>query len=126
LLQEGRRKKRDKGPPPSVAETWWPLIPALVLGFFSPQIYAVLEHQISWITWFVFPFVLLSSRHELGLSPELANSLPELMTVIQFPLEGLLTVWNLRRRASFAAAIGQLLFLHALGAFVLFLLNQPK
>jgi len=104
LLQEGRRKKRDKGPPPSVAETWWPLIPALVLGFFSPQIYAVLEHQISWM----------------------ANSLPELMTVIQFPLEGLLTVWNLRRRASFAAAIGQLLFLHALGAFVLFLLNQPK
>jgi len=69
----------------------------------------------------VFPFVQLASLHEIGMSDELTRTLPQLMLFLQFPLEGLLARGSLKRGAALSAAIGQILFLHAMGLLVLWL-----
>jgi hypothetical protein len=111
--------------PPKFLEICWPLLPAIALGIFSPRIYAALTMHEPLIMWFVFPFVVVFGRPEFGFSEELTRTLPQLFIYIQFPLEGLLTVFNLSRRVSFASAMAQLIFLHCVCAFVLWLLSQP-
>jgi hypothetical protein len=88
-------------------------------------LYDALATQQPWISWIVFPFVLLAGRPELGLSAELTRTLPQLILYIQFPLEGLLTLFNLRRRFALSRSLAQVAFLHLIGAFVLWLLSQP-
>jgi len=71
----------------------------------------------------IFPYVLLPGQREVGLSEELTRTLPQLMLYLQFPLEGLLTRLTFRRGIGLAGALGQLIFLHAIGALVLFLVS---
>jgi hypothetical protein len=79
-----------------------------------------------WDPWgmrFLFPYVLLPGQPELGLGDELTRTLPRLMLYLQFPIEGLLTKINLSRGVRLSGALSQLVFLHAIGALVLFLVS---
>ena len=115
---------KDDLPEPNFASVAWPVAVGLVLAFFAPHLRDMLAAFNPWGMMAVFPFVLLAGRPELGISEELARSLPQLILFIQFPLEGLLTMYNLGKRLSLGKAITQLFFLHFLGFFVLWLLAQ--
>ncbi len=108
---------------PGFLEICWPLAAGLVLGFLSPYFHDVLANQWSWANWVAFPFAELASRPEPHLRGVLDGQLPHLVLWIQFPLEGLLTMWNLRRRVSLQGTLAILFSLHALGVFLVWLLN---
>lgn len=112
-------------PPPGFLQTCWPVVFGVVLAIVAPRLRDMLADYEPWGMRLVFPFVLLSGRRELGLGDELSKNLPQLMLYLQFPLEGLLTMWSLGRRLAFSTCLAQLAFLHAIAAFVLWLLSQP-
>ena len=100
---------------------WWPLLAGAALGFLSPRMMSVVDGWDPWGVRVVFPFVQFCSLSDIGLSAEMTRALPELMLFLQFPLEGLLTVSNLRRGVKLSAAMTQLVFLHAVTALVLWI-----
>jgi hypothetical protein len=114
-----------RGAPPKYSAIIWPLLLALPLAVIAPRLLDVLDGLNPWIERLVFPYVLLAQRPEFGLNWEFGGNLPKLILLAQFPLEGLLTMFNLRRRYSMWIAVGQLIVIHLVGAFVLFLLVQP-
>jgi hypothetical protein len=113
-----------EAPTPGFLEISWALAAGLVLGLLAARLRNELQLLPDWVTWIVFPFMVLAERHELNLSPELAKTLPRAILYLQFPLEGLLTMINLRRRVSLGIAMTVLLALHAVGILALWLLNQ--
>ncbi len=115
-----------RGAPPRYASIIWPFLVGLVLAVIAPKLLDVLDGFDPWIKRAVFPYVLLVRRPEFGLNWELGGYLPRLVLLAQFPLEGLLTMFNLRRRFPLWVAIGQLIVIHLVGVFVLFLLIQAE
>jgi hypothetical protein len=112
-------KKRN--PPPTGYVSWWPVAAGVVLGCLAPQLRSLLASYEPWGPRVVFPFVEFVGLHEIGMSAELTRTLPQLMLYLQFPLEGLLTKSNLGRSYKISSAVGQLVFLHAVCVFVLWL-----
>jgi len=110
--------------PPGLLFVIWPLLAGLIGAITSTAILDWLMDKPAWATTLVFPFMLLARRHELGLSDEMTRTLPQLMLTIQFPVEGLYAMMAMRRRHRMSAIALELVFLHLLGAFVLWLLNQ--
>ena len=55
----------------------------------------------------------------------LAATLPLLILYAQFPIEGLLARFALRGRVTVARVLGQVLFLHLMGALELWLISGP-
>ncbi|MGB6719771.1 MAG: hypothetical protein WBE72_03170 [Terracidiphilus sp.] len=115
-----------RGALPKYSAVLWPFLIGIALAFIAPRLLDILSGVNPWIERLVFPYVLLAGRPELGLNFEFSGNLPRVILYSQFPLEGLLTMFNLRRRVHAGLAIGQLIFIHLVGAFVLFLLIQPK
>jgi len=115
-----------RGAPPRYSAVMWPLLIGLVLAAIAPKLFDVFSGFNPWIERLVFPYVLLAARPEFGLDWKISGDFPRLVLLLQFPLEGLLTMINLRRRVNTSLAIGQLIFIHLIGAFVLFLLVVPQ
>ncbi|HEY1766999.1 MAG TPA: hypothetical protein VGG26_05065 [Terracidiphilus sp.] len=111
-----------RGAPPRFSAVAWPFLAGLALALIAPKLMDVLDGLNPWIERAVFPYVLLARRPEFGLNWELSGHLPRAILLIQFPLEGLLTMRNLRRRFPMWVAVGQLIVIHLVGMFVLFLL----
>ena len=111
---------------PGCLVTWLPLAAGIALGIFAPRLYRAIPFQTEWQLWFVFPYVVLFQRPESGLSAEMRQSLSQLALMLQFPIDGLLFSFSLSRRISAVTAFLQVVFLHFLGAFVLWLLSQPR
>jgi hypothetical protein len=105
-------------------KAWWPVCVGLALGVLSPWLRDLLAPFEPWGMRAVFPFVLLAGRHEIGLSDELTRTLPQLMLYLQFPLEGLFTKLTFSRGLKITGAIGQLFFLHAISALVLWQISS--
>lgn len=114
----------EKDPPPRFIEICWPLAAGLILAFVAPYLYSDLLWAPHWVMWVVFPFVVLTGRRDLGLNGQLTTILPQVILIIQFPIEGILAYLSLSRRASVAVALGPALFLHAAGWFVLTMLSM--
>lgn len=113
-----------RGAPPRYSAVVWPLLFALPLAVVAPRLLEVFGTLDPWLARVVFPFALLAQRPEFGLNWEFGGYLPRVVLLLQFPLEGLLTMFNLRRRFSVLVAISQLIVIHLVGTFVLFLLIQ--
>lgn len=113
-----------RGAPPRYSAVVWPLLFALPLAVIAPRLLDVLQALDPWLARVVFPYVLLAQRPEFGLNWAFGGYIPRVILLLQFPLEGLLTMFNLRRRFSAWVAIGQLIVIHLVGAFALFLLIQ--
>ena len=88
---------------------YWPLALGLTLGFVSPYLIALLLRDHPWTLWVVFPFVLLAGRPELH-----ASALPAMIVYLQFPVEGLIVQWLMRRRVTVPGVAGQIFCLHYL------------
>jgi hypothetical protein len=115
-----------RGAPPRYSAVVWPLLAGLALALIAPKLLNILDELNPWIERAVFPYVLLAQRPEFGLNWELSGHLPRAILLAQFPLEGLLTMLNLRRRFPMWIAVGQLIVIHLVGTFVLFLLIAPR
>jgi hypothetical protein len=103
---------------------WLPLAVGVALGIGSPLLRSLLSPLAPWGLRLVFPFVQLLGLHEIGMSDELTRTLPQLMLYLQFPLEGLLARNSLNRGLSVASALGQIIFLHLIGALALWLVSM--
>lgn len=114
-----------RGAPPRYSAIIWPVLIGFALAPIAPKLLDLLDDLNPWIERLVFPFALLAQRPEFGLTWELGGKLPSLALLLQFPLEGLLTMFSLRRRLGTGLAIAQLIVIHLVGAFILFLLVQP-
>ena len=115
-----------RGARPRYSAVLWPLLVGLALAVIAPKLRDVLDGFNPWVERLVFPYVLLAERPEFGLNWEFSGNLPRLILYLEFPLEGLLTMMNLRGRVHMGLAIGQLIAIHLVGAFGLFLLIQAR
>jgi hypothetical protein len=104
----------------------WPFLIGLMLGVFAPKLRDILDGLNPWVSRLMFPFVLLVERPEFGLRWDLGGYLPQFVLFLQFPVEGLWVTLNLRLRGRLSFAFAPLIFLHMVGAFVLFLLIQAR
>jgi hypothetical protein len=126
-FEEPKEVLKKRGARPSFAAVVWPLLIAVPLAYAAPRIFDLLmapDQHLEWLARAVFPYVLLASRPQFRLYGEYSSQLPQYILQAQFPLEGLLTMFNLRRRLGVGVAIGLLIVIHLTGAFVLFLLTQ--
>ena len=108
------------------SSTIWPFVIGLILAVVAPTLRNELTDLNRWALWLAFPFVLLVERPEFGLRWELGGYLPVIVMFLQFPLEGLWVTLNLRLRGRLSFALAPLIFLHLVGAFVLFLMVQAQ
>jgi hypothetical protein len=113
----------EKDPPPKFIEICWPLAGGLILAFVAPYLYSDLLWAPHWVMWIVFPFVVLAGRRDLGLNGELTSILPQIILVIQFPIEGILAYLRLTKRAHITVALVPPLLIHAAGWFILTMLS---
>jgi hypothetical protein len=120
LQGEEKRKKRPKLPSQGWL-SWWPVAAGIVLGLLGPQLRDLLAPYAPWSMRLVYPFVLLASHKEMGLSDELALMLPQAMLFAQFPLEGLAVKFMLGRGVKLSSAIGQMVSVHMVCTLVLWL-----
>jgi hypothetical protein len=125
--KEVKEVLEKRGAPPSFLSVVWPFLIGSALAYVAPRILDLLTQpqlHLDWLVRAVFPYVLITSRPEFRLYGPYTSQLPKFILLAQFPLEGLLTMYNLRHRMKLGVAIGMLIVIHLVGAFVLFLLTQ--
>ncbi len=93
---------------------FWPLALGLLLGLLAPHLRALLMQRHPWSMWLVFPFVLLAGRPELHANPHLAGVLPMIILYAQFPVEGLIVQWAMRRHVTVPGVAGRVFCMHYL------------
>jgi hypothetical protein len=116
-----------RGAPPSFLSIVWPMLIGAALAFIAPRILDALtapDAHLDWAARAVFPYVLIASQPQFRMYGDYSSQLPQFLLLAQFPLEGVLTTFNLRRRLGAGLAIGLLIVIHLVGAFILFLLTQ--
>jgi hypothetical protein len=116
---------------PANSESWKFLVQlaiGILLGFLAPQIHALAALWKPWGVRLVFPFVQLLALREMGLSSELSRTLPQLMLYLQFPLEGLIVIANLRKGSRFLTAAAPVVLVHFMCVLVLWIvaLGAPQ
>lgn len=114
----------EQDPTPKFLDICWPLAGGLILALVAPYLYDDLQLAPHWVMWVVFPFVVLTRRHDFGLSDQLTNTLPQIILLAQFPIDGILAYLSLRRRAPVSIALTPALGIHATGWFILTMLSM--
>lgn len=104
--------------------SFWPVAVGLFLAGFAPEWQAMATQAGPWILRFAFPFSLLAMRHDLGLDAQMSVMLPQFALFAQLPLDGVLAMLTLARGKSLKAVAVQLFLVHAVCAFVLWLLSM--
>jgi hypothetical protein len=103
--------------------SWWPVAVGMFLCGFAPEWHAMAVQAGIWAERTAFPLTLLATHREIGIDNQMANVLPQAALYLQLPLEGLLTKLTLDRGRSLKAAIMQLVLVHGIAAFVLWLIS---
>jgi hypothetical protein len=119
----GERRKAQ--PPAPLEKIVWPFVVGLWLGFFAPEALHVANALGYWGGRLAFPLTLLAARPEFGYSPHVANVLSTIFLYLQFPLEGVLAMLNLRRHMPLRPTLSRLAILHIAGAALLWMLERP-
>lgn len=121
------KAKAAKRQPGAALAAWWPVGVALFLNGFIPEWVAMAQQLGQWGMRIAFPLSLIASHTEIGISAQLAATLPHTALYLQMPLDGLLMKITMGRGKSLKAAIAQFLLVHAVCAFVLWLITfAPK
>lgn len=102
----------------------WPFAVGIFLTGFAPEWHAMALQAGVWATRFTFPLALLATHREIGIDAQVAPVLQQLALYAQLPLDGLLTMFTLARGKSLNSAVGQLLLVHGVCTFVLWLVSM--
>jgi hypothetical protein len=103
--------------------SFWPVAVCLFLTGFAPEWQAMANQVGVWAMRFTFPYALLATHREIGIDAQMATVLPQMALYAQLPLDGVLATIMLARNKSLKATVGQLLLVHAVCAFVLWLIT---
>jgi len=121
-LKAEKAKKVQRKPGEAIA-SWWPVAVGMFLCGFVPEWHAMAMQAGIWVERIAFPLTLLATHREIGIDSQMASVLPQAALYLQLPLEGLLTKLTLDRGKSLKAAIMQLVLVHGIAAFVLWLIS---
>jgi hypothetical protein len=102
---------------------WWPIALGLALGGLSPLIYKFLEENGEMAVWAVYPYVVLSNIPQLGLSHLSTLDIPQTMIYAQFPIEGIIAWYAMRRGVGVLGASILLFLIHLAGISALWLMS---
>lgn len=120
------RKEKAKAKPKKPGE-WllngWPIVVAVFVAGFAPEWHAMASALGMWVLRFTFPYTLLAIHREIGIDAQMAAILPNAAIYLQIPIDGVLMTINLARGKSLLSGIMQILVIHGLCAFVLWLLT---
>ena len=116
-------KPKSKQKPGAAIAAWWPVGVGIFLCGFVADWHTMAQHAGVWPERFLFPLTLLAQHREIGIDAQMATVLPQWALYLQLPLEGLLTKLTLDRGKGLNAAIVQLIAIHSVSAFVLWLLT---
>ena len=116
-------KPKTKQKPGAAIAAWWPVGVGIFLCGFVADWHTMAHQAGVWPERFLFPLTLLAQHREIGLDAQMAAVTPQWALYLQLPLEGLLTKLTLDRGKGLTAAITQLIAIHAVSAFVLWLLT---
>lgn len=122
VVKTEKAKKAQRKPGEAIA-SWWPVAVGMFLCGFAPEWHAMAVQAGIWAERIAFPLTLLATHREIGIDSKMASVLPQAALYLQFPLEGLLTKFTLDRGKSLKAAIMQLVLVHGIAAFVLWLIS---
>lgn len=114
---------RAQRKPGEAIASWWPVAVGMFLCGFTPEWHAMAVQAGIWAERFAFPLTLLAMHREIGIDSQMASVLPQAALYLQLPLEGLLTKITLDRGKSLKAAVMQLVLVHGVAAFVLWLIS---
>jgi hypothetical protein len=103
--------------------TWLPIALGIALASVAPSLHALAALHNPWGLRVVFPFVQLAALREIGMSDELTRTMPQLMLYLQFPLEGMLVAFNLRRGMKFHSAVAPIPALHFVAGLTLWIVR---
>jgi hypothetical protein len=103
--------------------TWLPIAVGIAISSVAPTLHAMAAVHDPWGLRVVFPFVQLAALREIGMSDELTRTMPQLMLYLQFPLEGMLVAFNLRKGMKFHTAVAPIPALHFVAALTLWIVR---
>lgn len=118
-------ERRKPLPPVPWGRVVWPLVVGVCLGLLAPEAIKVAGALGYWGEKLLFPFALLAARPEFGYGAGVAKALSKIALYLQFPLEGALAMFALRRHMRLRTTIGWLALLHVAAAALLWLLERP-
>jgi hypothetical protein len=101
----------------------WPIAVGFFLTGFAPEWQAMANQVGVWAMRFAFPYALMATHREIGIDAQMATVLPQMALYAQLPLDGVLAAMMLYRSKSLKATVAQLLLVHAVCAFVLWLIT---
>jgi hypothetical protein len=102
--------------------SYWPVAVGLLLGAAAPELQALAARFDYWGPVLAFPYVALAARPEIQAGP-ITHLLPAIMLYAQFPIEGWLARYILKRRIRLTSVAAQVLLFHFLGIAELWLLH---
>ena len=105
--------------------SFWPVAVGLFLSGFAAEWHGMAEQIGLWGMRFTFPFSLIAQqRHLLNLSDHMAAVLPNVAIYAQLPVDGLLLTLTFAQTRNLKSAILQVTLVHAVCAFVLWLITM--
>jgi hypothetical protein len=125
LVDRRFEDRRKPSPPIPLVNVVWPLAVGLSIGFLAPEALQLANSLGYWGARLAFPLAELAARPEFGYSAKVANVLSTIFLYLQFPLEGVLVMLNLRRNIALRPTVNRLALLHLAGAALLWLLERP-
>jgi hypothetical protein len=115
-------KKREEESSFKIASLW-PIAVGILLAGFAPEWQVMATQAGIWPLRLAFPFALLATHREIGIDAQMAVVLPQIALYAQLPIDGLMMVVAMARSKSLKTAIEQLVLVHLVCAFVLWLLT---
>ncbi len=121
-------KQRQKSRRYESASSWleyWPFAIGIAISCFAPQMRDFAETVRPWGMWLLFPFAAMANRPEISAGNQIITNMPLFFMYAQFPIEGLISRFALRKHVTVLRVLGQVLFLHFFALAELWLLNSP-
>jgi hypothetical protein len=103
--------------------SFWPVAVGLFLAGFAPEWHSIAAQAGVWIMRFTFPFAMLATHREIGIDAQMAGLLPQFAVFAQLPIDGLMMALAMIHGKGLKTAILQVTSVHAVCAFVLWLLT---
>jgi hypothetical protein len=103
--------------------SFWPVAVGVLLAGFAPEWHAMAVQAGIWAQRMTFPLSMLATHREIGIDDQMAAILPKAALYAQLPLDGLLAMLTLARGRSLKSVFVQLVLVHAVCAFVLWLIS---